>query len=143
MLQSEAAGALAGVHEVYDSAARPDALAVCSSFAASGVVVRLFDRAHASHLLHAIVVRLHRADAAALCDMQFRWEHLSESAHVGHATSASVVVNFVGSPHICDDDECAQAALQGGRLISADDGAAVRAGYGAQAQAPDRAQGDT
>jgi hypothetical protein len=72
MLQCEAPGALAGVHEVYDSYARPDALAVCSSFAASGVVVRVFDRAHGSHLLHGIVVRLHSADAAALFDMQFR-----------------------------------------------------------------------
>jgi hypothetical protein len=78
MLQCNATGAHAGVHEVYDSSARPDALAVCSSFAASGVVVRVFDRAHGSHLLHAAVMRLHSADAAALFDIQFRWEHLSQ-----------------------------------------------------------------
>jgi hypothetical protein len=72
MLQDSTTGTPAGVHEVFDSLSRPDALAVRSTFVASGAVVHTFDRAHSSHLAHAIAVPLHHAVAAALFDMQFR-----------------------------------------------------------------------
>lgn len=60
------------MHEVYDGPKRADAIAVCSSFAASKAVYRAFDRAHGNHLLHATVVPLPRAVVGALFDMYFR-----------------------------------------------------------------------
>lgn len=70
--QDEVAGNLAGVHEVFDSSGRADAIAERSTFVQSGAEFQSFGRSHSGHLLHAVALPLEGAPAAALFDMQFR-----------------------------------------------------------------------